>query len=85
MRLAILFWAIVVTLAITSCQPCEKKCKFEEGDEVNIIEKSIINNDGMIVDVHRNSDCSCYYTVSHANMFNFITEYKYKEFELKEK
>jgi transcription antitermination factor NusG len=68
-----------------SCKPCEQKCKFKEGDEIEIKAKSFINNDGVITEVDRHMDCSCYYIVSHANMINIEKEKEYEEFELKAK
>jgi hypothetical protein len=85
MKLVIFLWAIVVTLAFTSCKPCETECKFKEGEEIEIKSKSVVNNNGIIKDVDYNMDCSCSYTVSHANMLNITYDYPYEEFELEKK
>lgn len=74
--------SIMMVSLFVSCKPCESQCKFSEGDEVTIRSKSIINNDGIISEVERNSDCSCYYSVQHSGLLNFTTNKDYQEFEL---
>lgn len=76
---------VLVAFAVASCQPCETTCNFKQGDEVTIKIKSFTNNNGIIYDVGHHTDCSCYYTVSHSNMLNFVTYRDYDEFELKER
>ncbi len=85
MKLVIFLWAIALTMALTSCQPCEQECKFSEGDEIEMVEKSRLNNDGLITDVGHHMNCECYYTVKYSNMLNFIVSDEFDEFELKEK
>ena len=80
-----IFLLSIAVLAITSCQPCEQKCKFKDGDEIEMIEKSRINNDGQVFEVHRNMDCGCYYTVKYSNMLNIMIEDDFEEFELRKK
>lgn len=70
-------------LFLASCQPCEQKCKFKEGDEVTIRSKMIMNNGGIVHSVERHGDCSCYYSVQHSGMLNFTTNRNYEEYELK--
>jgi len=75
----------LVAFAATACQPCEQKCKFNAGDEIEIKAKKAINNNGVIKDVDHNMDCSCSYTVSRTNMLNFEYEDIYEEHELEAK
>lgn len=78
---------VIILLSIfaflVSCQPCDGVCEFKEGDEVTIKAKIIVNNSGVISEVNRHMDCSCYYSVQHANMLNFTTTLPYEEYELK--
>mgnify|MGYP003461921126 CR=1 FL=1 len=85
MKLINFLWVVVITIELTSCQPCEGTCKFKEGDEIEKKEKSKFNNNGQVISVDRNMDCSCHYTVKYSNMLNFTVEDEFEEFELKEK
>ena len=76
---------IMSSLMFASCKPCETECAFKEGDEIEIIEKSKLNNDGQVIEVDRNMDCTCSYTVKYSNMLNFMVEDEFEEFELKKK
>jgi len=84
MKLLIILWAVVVTMAFTACQPCEQECKFSEGDEIEMVEKSAINNNGQVIEVGHHMNCECYYTVKYSNMLNFTVEDEFDEFELRE-
>jgi hypothetical protein len=80
-----IFLFLLASLALASCQPCEQECAFKEGDEIEMIEKSAINNDGQVIEVDRNMDCSCSYTVKYSNMLNFTVTDEFEEFELRAK
>jgi hypothetical protein len=84
MKLVILLLAVALTMAMTSCQPCEQECKFTEGDEIEMVEKSALNNNGQVIEVSRHTNCECYYTVKYSNMLNFTVEDEFDEFELRD-